>query len=243
MIVSHNELVAAVNKAFLGMKRLCGEADIIANMVADLQMVGLDGVKQFNNASAFIKSEEDCPVDIQITSESSIEVDLHNSSLACHLPIILDYALEQMVKSKTLTIELKHCHNRWLSYSELVKLANKGITCSASWDNGTSPKKTLYILNRGCLTPELFLSEQSPESDDHVHNMKIVLSVNDFNIETLSDGYDRHINSKELKQVQDKAWKDGIYIDDLEWDLLKKNAAVILVENSQRSIQGAGEIV
>ncbi|MFC1234730.1 hypothetical protein [Vibrio sp. F74] len=47
----------------------------------------------------------------------------------------------------------------------------------------------------------------------------------------------------ELKQVQDKAWKDGIYIDDLEWELLKKNAAVILVENSQRSIQGAGEIV
>ncbi|EKO3865360.1 DUF3726 domain-containing protein, partial [Vibrio harveyi] len=41
MIVSHNELVAAVNKAFLGMRRHCGEADVIANMVADLQMVGL----------------------------------------------------------------------------------------------------------------------------------------------------------------------------------------------------------
>lgn len=39
MIVSHNELVAAVNKAFLGMRRHCGEADVIANMVADLQMV------------------------------------------------------------------------------------------------------------------------------------------------------------------------------------------------------------
>ena len=32
MIVSHNELVAAVNKAFLGMRRHCGEADVIANM-------------------------------------------------------------------------------------------------------------------------------------------------------------------------------------------------------------------
>ena len=49
MIVSHNELVAAVNKAFLGMRRTCGEADVIANMVADLQMVGLDGVRHFNS--------------------------------------------------------------------------------------------------------------------------------------------------------------------------------------------------
>ena len=35
MIVSHNELVAAVNKAFLGMRRHCGEADVIANMVVN----------------------------------------------------------------------------------------------------------------------------------------------------------------------------------------------------------------
>ena len=54
MIVSHNELVAAVNKAFLGMRRHCGEADVIANMVADLQMVGLNGVRHFNNASQFL---------------------------------------------------------------------------------------------------------------------------------------------------------------------------------------------
>ena len=42
MIVSHNELVAVTNKAFLGMRRTCGEADVIANMVADLQMIGLN---------------------------------------------------------------------------------------------------------------------------------------------------------------------------------------------------------
>ena len=88
MIVSLIELVAAVNKAFLGMRRTCGEADVIANMVADLQMVGLDGVRHFNNASNFIGLEDDCPVDIQVTSDNTVEVDLHKASLACHLPVV-----------------------------------------------------------------------------------------------------------------------------------------------------------
>ena len=51
MIVSYNELFSAVEKAFRGEQRLCGEADIIAAMVVDLQMLGLDGVRQFNQAS------------------------------------------------------------------------------------------------------------------------------------------------------------------------------------------------
>ncbi len=34
-------------KAFLGMRRTCGEADVIANMVADLQMVGFGWCSSF----------------------------------------------------------------------------------------------------------------------------------------------------------------------------------------------------
>ncbi len=84
MIVSHNELVAAVNKAFLGMRRHCGEADVIANMVADLQMVGLHGVRHFNNASLFLNLDSDCAVSITSNTDSHIEVELHNGSIACH---------------------------------------------------------------------------------------------------------------------------------------------------------------
>ena len=100
MIVSHNELVAAVNKAFLGMRRTCGEADVIANMVADLQMVGLDGVRHFNSASNFIGLEDDRPVDIQVRSDNTVEVDLHKASLACHLPVIMDYSMKKWLARK-----------------------------------------------------------------------------------------------------------------------------------------------
>ncbi len=156
MIVSHNELVAAVNKAFLGMRRHCGEADVIANMVADLQMVGLNGVRHFNNASLFLNLDSDCAVTITGNTDSSIEIELHNGSVACHLPAVLDFALEKMINTKSVTITLKQCHNRWLAYSELARLSAKGIACRAQWVNGTSPKRTLYVLNRGHIAPEVF---------------------------------------------------------------------------------------
>lgn len=243
MIVSHNELIAAVNKAFLGMRRSCGEADVIANMVADLQMVGLNGVHHFNNASAFIGQEQDCPANIVLTNKHTIEVDLHNSSLACHLPVILDFVIEKMVGLKTIKIEIHNAHNRWLAYSELVKLAAKGIACKANWTNGSSPKKTLYVLNKGRVTPELFLSDIKTDSGvERPHDITFELSVNDFDIATLSHGYSIHIDSNELTQVQEKAWSNGIFIDDSEWKTLCQTASAILVENSEQSIKGAGEL-
>lgn len=245
MIVSHNELVATVNKAFLGMRRCCGEADVIATMVADLQMVGLDGVRHFNNASRFIGLEEDYPVDIKLATSKgvTVQVDLHKSSLACHLPVIMDYAVEKMVGNKTLKIELTNCHNRWLAYSELVKLAAKGIACTARWSNGTSPKRILYVLNRGCVSPELFYSELNDAAEDSLHDMTIELSVYDFDIASLSQEYPIHIASEELTQSQELAWQKGIEVEDAEWMALKETATAILVENSEQSKMGAGELV
>ncbi len=243
MIVSHNELVAVTNKAFLGMRRTCGEADIIANMVADLQMVGLNGVRHFNNATKFLTAEEDCPVDITMSNSGNLVVDLHGCSVACHLPVIVDYAIEKMVEKKALTITLKKCHNRWLAYSELVKLAAKGIACKAHWENGTSPKRTLYVLNRGCVAPELFLSDKIDLNSGYLNDMTIELSVRDFDVMALSEGYSIHIHSAELSSTQENAWRYGIDVDDVDWENLKKTATAILVENSEQSLKGAGELV
>lgn len=239
MIVSHNELVAVVNKAFMGMRRACGEGDVIATMVADLQMVGLHGVHHFNNASAYMGLEVDSPVDIFLLDENTIEVDLHSCSLACHLPAVMDYAIEKMIGGSVLTIELKNCHNRWLAYSELVKLAAKGIACTAKWENGSSPRHTLYVLNRGCIAPELFLSDVDLLSHT-VHDMTIKLSIQDFDVLKVSEGYSTHIEAKAFLGAQESAWHDGIFVDDAEWDTLKATATAILVENSEQSARGAG---
>ncbi|WP_201528047.1 DUF3726 domain-containing protein [Psychrobacter frigidicola] len=241
MIVSHNEIVAMVNKAFLGMQREVGEADLIASMVAELQMAGLNGILHFNNASPFILSEHDVPIDIIHQAEGKISLDLHGSSLVCHLPVVMDYALEKMGNLDHFKIYLHNCHNRWLAYSELVNLAAKGIACMAKWDNGTAPRHTLFTLNQGFIYPDLYYFNEA-QDNYNTNDMVIELATSNFDIEKEIQYFDYKISTDELFETHQRAWKEGIYVDDEQWAILKKSAAEILVENSEASSKGAGGV-
>ena len=239
MIVSHNEIVTIVHKAFTGMHREVGEADVIATMVAELQMAGLDGISHFNNASPYILTEHDTPIDIVYQEDGAIRLDLHGSSLACHLPTIIDYALEKMGDLAHFHIYLQNCHNRWLAYSELVGLAAKGFACLAKWDNGSVPKHTLFTLNQGFVYPDLYFFDQA-QANYNTNDMIIEIATQNFDIEQDIQHFNRKISTDELFETHQRAWKEGIYVDDEQWAILKKTAAAMLVENSETSSKGAG---
>lgn len=239
MIVSHNEIVTIVHKAFTGMHREVGEADVIATMVAELQMAGLDGIRHFNNASPYILTEHDTPIDIVHQQDGAIRLDLHGSSLACHLPTIIDYALEKMGDLAHFHIYLQNCHNRWLAYSELVELAAKGFACLAKWDNGSVPKHTLFTLNQGFVYPDLYFFDQA-QANYNTNDMIIEIATQNFDIEQDIQHFNHKISTDELFETHQRAWKEGIYVDDEQWAILKKTAAAMLVENSETSSKGAG---
>ena len=239
MIVSHNEIVTIVHKAFTGMHREVGEADVIATMVAELQMAGLDGIRHFNNASPYILTEHDTPIDIVYQEDGAIRLDLHGSSLACHLPTIIDYALEKMGDLAHFHIYLQNCHNRWLAYSELVELAAKGFACLAKWDNGSVPKHTLFTLNQGFVYPDLYFFDQA-QANYNTNDMVIEIATQNFDIEQDIQHFNYKISTDELFETHQRAWKEGIYVDDEQWAILKKTAAAMLVENSETSSKGAG---
>ncbi|WLG13640.1 DUF3726 domain-containing protein [Psychrobacter cibarius] len=239
MIVSHNEIVTIVHKAFTGMHREVGEADVIATMVAELQMAGLDGIRHFNNASPYILTEHDTPIDIVHQQDGAIRLDLHGSSLACHLPTIIDYALEKMGDLAHFHIYLQNCHNRWLAYSELVGLAAKGFACLAKWDNGSVPKHTLFTLNQGFVYPDLYFFDQA-QANYNTNDMVIEIATQNFDIEQDIQHFNHKISTDELFETHQRAWKEGIYVDDAQWTILKKTAAAMLVENSETSSKGAG---
>lgn len=239
MIVSHNEIVTIVHKAFTGMHREVGEADVIATMVAELQMAGLDGIRHFNNASPYILTEHDTPIDIVYQEDGAIRLDLHGSSLACHLPTIIDYALEKMGDLAHFHIYLQNCHNRWLAYSELVELAAKGFACLAKWDNGSVPKHTLFTLNQGFVYPDLYFFDQA-QANYNTNDMIIEIATQNFDIEQDIQHFNYKISTDELFETHQRAWKEGIYVDDEQWAILKKTAAAMLVENSETSSKGAG---
>lgn len=239
MIVSHNEIVTIVHKAFTGMHREVGEADVIATMVAELQMAGLDGIRHFNNASPYILTEHDTPIDIVHQQDGAIRLDLHGSSLACHLPTIIDYALEKMGDLAHFHIYLQNCHNRWLAYSELVGLAAKGFACLAKWDNGSVPKHTLFTLNQGFVYPDLYFFDQA-QANYNTNDMIIEIATQNSDIEQDIQHFNHKISTDELFETHQRAWKEGIYVDDEQWAILKKTAAAMLVENSETSSKGAG---
>ena len=241
MIVSHNEIVTMVNKAFLGMQREVGEADLIAAMVAELQMAGLDGILHFNNASPYILSERDAPIDIIYQSENEVRLDLHGSSLVCHLPAVMDYVVEKMGSRNHFKVYLQNCHNRWLAYSELAKLAAKGIACLAKWDNGRAPKHTIFTLDKRFVYPDLYFFDEA-QANYNTNDMIIELSTDNFDIEQDIQYFDRKVSTDELYETHQRAWKEGIYVDDGQWATLKKSAAAILVENSEASSKGAGGV-
>lgn len=241
MIVSHNEIVTMVNKAFLGLQREVGEADLIASMVAELQMAGLNGVLHFNNASPFILSERDMPIDILHQAEGEVILDLHGSSLVCHLPAVMDYALEKMGDREPFKIYLKNCHNRWLAYSELAKLASKGIACLAKWDNGSAPKHTVFTLDKRFVYPDLYFFNEA-QDNYNTNDMVIELSTTNFDIEQDIHYFNHKISTDELFETHQRAWKEGIYVDDEQWATLKKSAAAILVEDNETSNKGAGGV-
>lgn len=241
MIVSHNEIISTVNKAFLGMQREVGEADLIASMVAELQMAGLNGILHFNNASPYILSERDVPIDIVSQSEGEISLDLHGSSLVCHLPVVMDYALEKMGNREHFKIYLHNCHNRWLAYSELVGLAAKGIACLARWDNGSAPKQTIFTLDKRFVYPDIYYFNEV-QDNYNTNDMIIELATTNFDIENDIQHFDHKISTDELYATHQRAWKEGIYVDDAQWAILKQTATAILVENSEASSKGAGGI-
>ena len=241
MIVSHNEIVTMVNKAFLGLQREVGEADLIASMVAELQMAGLNGITHFNNASPFILSERDEPIDIVHQADGEVSLDLHGSSLVCHLPAVMDYAIEKMDDRDHFKIYLHNCHNRWLAYSELVNLAAKGIACLAKWDNGTAPKHTIFTLDKRFVYPDIYYFNEA-QDNYNTNDMVIELSTANFDIEQEIQHFDQKVSTDELFATHQRAWKEGIYVDDEQWAILKKSAAAILVENSEASSKGAGGV-
>lgn len=230
-----------VNKALLGLQREVGEADLIASMVAELQMAGLNGVLHFNNASPFILSERDMPIDIVHQAEGEVVLDLYGSSLVCHLPAVMDYALEKMGDRKHFKIYLKNCHNRWLAYSELAKLASKGFACLAKWDNGSAPKHTVFTLDKRFVYPDLYFFNEA-QDNYNTNDMVIELSTANFDIEQDIQHFDRKISTDELFETHQRAWKEGIYVDDEQWATLKKSAAAILVEDNETSNKGAGGV-
>ncbi|MCX4026365.1 DUF3726 domain-containing protein [Spartinivicinus marinus] len=239
MQVSHNELVTLCEKAFSGLQRHCGEPNIIANMVVDLEMVGLNGIQHFVKALTFLQNDSDLPPQVDSSSPSQLVADLKGSSILGYLPILLDYAQEQLANKNSITLSIEHCHNRWLAFGVLINLANQGLSVKAAWSNGSHPQHVVYLITPSNQLPEIYIADVPT---DCLHSLTIEISKSPIQPPQQKE-YNQHITSDELNSAKQHAWANGIMVSESDWDKLKQHAKAILVATNEISQLGAGEQV
>ncbi|WP_084266978.1 DUF3726 domain-containing protein [Shewanella marina] len=231
--VSHNELITVTSKAFDGLRLPCGEAEQIAHMVADLEMVGLHGIEHFLNAVEYLTKANTQACQLTMQTESILEVDLHGDSILCQLPTILTYVAEKLLTQNHLTLKISQCHNRWLAFGELCQLAKQGISIKAYWYNINSPTYIKYILNSGNKLPELYISPIDELALVSSRSLTIEFNNSVFKLPE-SGEYLQHISSAVLEQQQVSSWQRGIPVQEASWQQLQQISKAILVQDSSQ---------
>ena len=158
--VSHNEVLSLCAKAFKGLRRHRGEADLVANMVAGLEMDGFDGVYHFAKALSFLAKDRNDPVEI-VGGEGVFNADLKGCSILFHLPVLLDVARDSLLSCDRVDLHLDRCHNRWLSYGLLSQHAGEGVSIMIKWNNTEASEHVVCLMNAGSKAPDVFLFSSS----------------------------------------------------------------------------------
>ncbi|WP_407334067.1 DUF3726 domain-containing protein [Enterovibrio sp. 27052020O] len=241
MKVSHNELVTLCAKAYDSLKRQCGEAENIANMVVDLEMAGLRGVALFLSALGYIEQENKYHAVAIEQDDEKVTVDLGGESLLCFLPALIDVAVEKLIQGQHVQLHIRNCRHRWFGFSELLKLAGKGLSVRAQWPNGESPSYVDCVHNAGNRYPDIYFDRPCENAIRELQSqdLRVDIQLTMFVVSSINGEPD--INSDMQSAAEKRAWRHGIEVDEVHWNTLKAYVARSLVENSERSLQGAGE--
>ncbi|CZF86389.1 DUF3726 domain-containing protein [Grimontia marina] len=234
--VSHNELVGVCAKAFDALNHPHGESDTIADTVVDLEMAGLGGVSMFVEALPSLDGEQQARSPLCDITDGNILVNLHGGSLFCHLPALIDVAVERLIYFPEVSMAVRDCRNRWLAFGELLKLAGKGLSVRVCWHRSDSPDDIECILNAGSRYPDIYLQKDLNLAEN---SMQIELSLTPFTAS--NNEASPTIAGSVQSAAVNSAWEQGISIRLNDWELLKHYASRLLVEDSDRSMRGAGE--
>ncbi len=239
MIVSFNEIQTSCYKAFLGLRKQSGEADKVAIIVTNNELIGLPGVRIFAKALTYLKKDNDLPLRLN-TSINKLVVDLKKCSIVVHIFILLDAAMNVLLGHDNVALHIKNTHNRWLSIGALMTMANShpNIHIAVSWR--TLKEEITCIFQAGNIYPTIF-------KRNHTNNEKIQDLIINISYQEMTQYSAQCMNATEvytqkaLKQYHQKSIQSGINIDTNCFVAIKQAAKAILVTETQASCQNAGE--
>ncbi|UTW02661.1 DUF3726 domain-containing protein [Amphritea atlantica] len=247
MHVSMIELKAALRRCFEATGYYVGNYEDAANMILWLEKHGLKGLDELQRALPYIGEDSSKPLSTVIYEDStSAIIDSNGRSALNCIAASVDLAHAKALENGIATVTVHNCHNRMFILKALTDCGRRGISVTAYWQNGNQTVTEH--------TAAIKAGERYPSYSEAVTN----LSVNDQDKQALtiicssrvdltsslqqSKGNRNacYISAEQIRLNKEYSVDFGIDIVENLWAEINRIGAGVLVENNERSRQGAG---
>ncbi|MCV6590003.1 MAG: DUF3726 domain-containing protein [Marinobacterium sp.] len=247
MHISMNELKASLRRCFEASGYFVGNYEDAANMILWLEKHGLNGLGELERALDYIDVDRDKPLSTVVYEDStSAIIDSNGRSALNCIAASVDLAHAKALEVGIATVTVHNCHNRMFILKALTDCGRRGISVAAYWQNGSDTvTEHTAAIKAGARYPSYSEATTSLKpSDDDRQALTIICSSRVDLTTSLqrSEGNRnaRHVSAEQVAQNKEHSVDQGIDIDEALWARINKIGEGVLVENSERSRQGAG---
>ncbi|GGK73624.1 DUF3726 domain-containing protein [Amphritea balenae] len=247
MHVSMIELKAALRRCFEATGYFVGNYEDAANMILWLEKHGLNGLAELQRALPFIGEDSAKPLSTVVYEDStSAIIDSNGRSALNCIAASVDLAHAKALENGIATVTVHNCHNRMFILKALTDCGRRGISVAAYWQNGsqtvTEHTAAIKAGERYPSYSEATTTLSSNEEDKQALTIICSSRVDLTSSLQRSKGNRNasYISAKQVELNKEHSVDNGIDIDEELWARINKIGEGVLVENSDRSRQGAG---
>ncbi|MGB0467489.1 MAG: DUF3726 domain-containing protein [Pontibacterium sp.] len=247
MHVSMIELKAALRRCFEATGYFVGNYEDAANMILWLEKHGLNGLGELQRALPYIGEDSIKPLSTVIYEDStSAIIDSNGRSALNCIAASVDLAHAKALENGIATVTVHNCHNRMFILKALTDCGRRGISVAAYWQNGsqTITEHTAAIKagerypSYSEATTNLSANEEDKQALTIICSSRVDLTSS---LQRSKGNHNaRYISAKQVELNKEYSVDNGIDIDEALWIRINKIGEGVLVENSDRSRQGAG---
>lgn len=243
MRVSLNEVQVICRKAFEGIGFATGDCDDAAEMIAWLQLQGLDGIGALKKALAFLHDEVDRPFDTCYEDAAQLTLDAHGQSVLRCAAQAVELGVGKALRGGSALIRIRHCHNRVLLLGYLVRCAEQGLNFCVYWRDARQELVATFSAGQSSPSLRVYDLQQPAQSDEQ--SINVLISRHFTLLPRLSPedlAPSLNLDQQTLASSNSQQLSGGLEVDESVWVMLKKLGERVLVESTEESRRrGAGE--
>ena len=232
MRVSLNEIQVICRKAFEGLGFAAGDCADAAEMIARLQLQGLDGIGALKKALAYLHDEVDRPIDTCYEDAAQLTLDAHGQSVLRCAAQAVELGVSKALRGGSALIRIRHCHNRILLLGYLARCAAEALNFCVYWRDARQELVATFSAGQNCPILRVYDLPQPAQSDEQ--SINVLISRHFMLLPRLS--------AEDAVPTVHPQPAGELMVDDEVWAQLKKLGERVLVESTEESRRrGAGE--